>query len=224
MNKKLILGIITLLLTSIILFFSCISASAKSAEDFSITLPDEYITAFHDDNKSDIADAVGISADEVDDYFQKHNLKFLSVNKDNTSQIKLSVLEDDFSKKIISFNNLNNENILKLANSLFTGSYEQVSNGVKIVENNGIKFLKYKENLSDNGGEYTVTQYVTVYNSKTYRLSVFVTGEEQSDLSDTVFNSFSLKQNSDALSPLVKIFIIVGIVIFAVIIVLSIFR
>lgn len=224
MNKKLISGIITLFLTSIILFSSCIIASAKSGEDYSITLPDEYITAYSDDDKSEVADAVGISADEANDYFQKHNLNFLSVSKDNTSQIKLSVLEDDFSKKIISFNNLDNEKILILANSLFTGSYEQVSKGVKIVENNGIKFLKYQENLSDNGGEYTVTQYVTVYNSKTYRLSVFVSGEEQSDLSDTVFNSFSLKQNSDTLSPLVKIFIIVGIVIFAVIIVLSIFR
>lgn len=224
MNKKLIFGFLAFVLISVILSACCFCVFAQAVDDFSITLPDEYTSAFLDDDKSDVAEIVGISAEEVEDYFKKHGLKFLSVNKDNTSQIKLSVLEDEFSGKIISFNNLDNDKILKLANSLFTGEYEQVSEGTQIVEKDGLKFLKFKENLADNGGEYTVTQYVTVYGGKTYRLSVFVTGEQKDGFSDTVFKGFVLKQNTDALPPLVKVFIIVGIVIFSVIIVLSIFR
>lgn len=224
MNKKLISVFATFVLISVIISLSCFFVLAESGDDFSITLPDEYTTAFSDDDKSGVAELVGISAEEVDDYFEKHSLKFLSVNKDNTSQIKLSVLEDEFSSKIISFNNIDDDKILKLANSLFTGSYEQVSEGTQIVEKDGLKFLKFEENLADNGGEYTVTQYVTVYGSKAYRLSVFVTGEQEDDFSDTIFNGFVVKPNTDALPPLVKVFIIVGIVIFSIIIVLSIFR
>lgn len=224
MNKKFTLSFLTFILVLVILSACCLCVFAKSADDYSITIPDEYTTAFLEDDKSKVADIVGISAEKVEDYFKKHGLKFLSVNKDNTSQVKLSVLEDEFSSKIVSFSNLDDDKILKLANSLFTGGYEQVSKGTKLVEKDGLKFLKFEEKLTDTGGEYIVTQYVTVYGGKTYRLSVFVTGEQQDGLTDKVFNSFVLNQNTDALPPLVKIFIIVGIVIFSVIIVLSIFR
>lgn len=223
MNKKTTSVILSFLLVLNLIFFFGILTFAQSDNEFQIEIPDGYITAFLADDKTEVANVIGITAKEVDDYFKNNYLEFLSVSEDNTSQIKLSVLADEFSSKIFSFNNLGDEQILKLANSLFTGSYEQVSDGAKIVRNNSVKFLKYEETLTDNGGEYTVTQYVTVYNGKTYRLSVFIGGQEK-NLSDTVFESLTFNQLNEGLSPLTKIFIIVGIVIFAVIIVLSIFR
>ena len=192
--------------------------SAEDYGDFSLQLPEGYKSSLKSESKSEIADIVGIEEKEIENYFSDGKLEFLAVDDDNTSQIKLSVLEDDFSKKIISFNNLDNERLLGLANSFFTGSYESVSKNTVVVNNNGNKYLKYKEKLEDSGGEYTVTQFITVCGSKTYRLSVSYTEKDGENLDTQIFKTFKIKEK-DQVDILIKTVLIIAVLVFSVIIV-----
>lgn len=211
---------ITALIFIITVVITIFPVSAQNYGDFSLVLPDGYKSALKDEDKSHIADIVGMETDDLNNYFEVNSIEFFAVNSDNTSQIKLSVTEDDFSKKIVSFNNLDDKKITQLANSFFTASYKEVNEGVLIVKQNNCKFLKYEENLKDSGGEYTVTQFVTVNKGKTYILSVLYP-KTDIGLADEFFNSFKLSNRDNNLNTVNKIIIIFAVFVFSVIIIFT---
>ena len=218
MNKKGFYSKFLLTLLVVLFVFSSFFVCAQNYGDFSIKLPSGYKSALKNENKKEIADIVGVAEKELDSYFEDGKLEFLAVNSDNTSQIKLSVSADDFSEKIISFNNLDDEKLLGLANSFFTGPYESVSKNTVVVNSNGCKYLKHKEKLTDSGGEYTVTQFITVYDGKTYRLSVSYTDNDSKNFDNQILKNFEIKEK-DNISPLLKVALTVAVLIFAAVII-----
>lgn len=220
MNKKYFYSKILLCFLVAILVLGSLFVSAEDYGAFSINLPNGYKYALKSEKKSELADIVGVSENELESYFDKGKLELLAVNGDNTSQIKLSVLEDDFSKKIVSFNNLTDDRILLLANSFFSGSYEDVTENAKVIKKQNSKYLKYSERLNDSGGEYTVTQFITVYDGKTYRFSVSYTEKQGNDFGDKVFKDFKLKEK-DEISPLLKTVLIFGVLVFSALIIFA---
>jgi len=222
MNKKYFYSKFLLVFLVVLFICSTFFVSAKDYGDFSINLPKGYKYALKNDKKTEIADIVGVSKKEIENYFSDGKLEFLAVNSDNTSQIKLSVLEDDFSKKIVSFNNLDDNRLLQLANSFFTGSYDNVTANAKVVENNNHKYLKYSEKLTDSGGQYTVTQFITVYNGKIYRFSVSFTAKQGESFDNEIFKGFMLKEKNEN-SLVLKTVLIFGVLVFSAVIIFAIF-
>ena len=220
MNKKYFYSKILLGFLVFLLVLGSFFVSAEDYGDFSLNLPNGYKYALKSDEKSEIADIVGLSEKELESYYDKGKLELLAVNSDNTSQIKLSVLEDDFSKKIVSFNNLTDDRLIVLANSFFSGSYEDVAANTKVIKSQNSKYLKYSEKLTDSGGEYTVTQFITVYDKKTYRFSVSYTAKQGENFDDEVFNGFKLKEKEEAPS-IFKTLVIFGILVFSALIIFA---
>ncbi|MEE1053764.1 MAG: hypothetical protein U0L33_05460, partial [Acutalibacteraceae bacterium] len=66
------------------------------------------------------------------------------------------------------------------------------------------------------GGTYTVTQYITICNNKTFYLSCYNEGDDTSAQTEEIFKSFSLNTVSDEPADnKLYIFIIAGIVVFS---------
>jgi len=198
-------------------------AFAKTEKSYKIDIPDGFTTAYSDSDKTDISKIVGIKSEEAEKYFTDNNLLFLSVDEKNSFQIKLSETKDNFSAKTVNFSYLSDEKLLSLSENLFAKTDDKASSKVKLVQNGGMKFLKRNEAHKDSGGEYVVTQYVTVVNGKNYRLSVLAPGLSESDVADTIFKSleiFDEESNVEA-SLIQKVLIISGIVIFSGVIIVT---
>lgn len=220
MNKKAFYSKILLVFLVVIFSFGTLFVLAEDYGDFSVNLPSGYKYALKNDKKTEIADIVGVDEKALESYFQNSKLEYLAVNEDNTSQIKLSVGEDEFSKRIVSFNNLLDDQIIELANSFFTGSYETVTANSKIVKKQSFKYLKYSEKLTDSGGVYTVTQFVTVYDGKIYRFSVSYTNAQGEGFDEEIFDGFELKEKREN-NSLLKTLLIAGVLVFSAVIIFA---
>ena len=115
---------------------------AESEKTYKINIPDGFTTAYKDSDKTDISKIIGIKSEETEKYFADNKLLFLSVDEKNSFQIKLSETKDNFSAKTVNFSYLSDEKLLSLSESLFVKTDDKASSKVKLVQNNGLKFLK----------------------------------------------------------------------------------
>ncbi len=153
------------------------------ATDIQMTPGDEFYT--YGNNPQKVAEILNFTEDRLAEYYENNNLKFLAVNQNNTKQIKLDLSEGDFSKFIGNISTLPDGDILGLADEL-----SGIDNaGGSVVLLGGQKFLKLDFKTSDSGGEYILTQYITVAESKSYRLSFYTDAGEDTGYIETVFNS-----------------------------------
>ncbi len=148
------------------------NVSAKSGDTF-------YVYG-KDSNK--VAEILGMSAVELRDYVEYTNIKYLAVNKDNTKQIKTTEYMDEFSKEVDSFYSLRDSEILELAKEL------SVTENGEIIERGKYKFLKVTARTKDSGGEYILTQYITVDNGVNLILSFHTDINEDTDYIEDYFN------------------------------------
>lgn len=148
-----------------------------------------------------------MSESELKKYCENNNITFLAVNKTNTKQIRKTEIEDAFSKKIGNFFALKDNEIIDLAEEL-TGF-----SGVKgtVFEKGNKKFLKVEVKSSDSGGEYYLTQYITVSDSKKEILSFHTSSKESTDYVEEVFSSQFKTSKS---SPVLKVLSVIGMVLF----------
>ena len=198
-----------------------ISVSAKDYDGFLLDIPKEFTVVTEKDDLSEFSKKVGVSYEELENYFSDGKYKLLAVNEDNTTQIKLSCSEDEFSKKIINFDNFKDTDLVSLGASFLTLKDTDAEPDITVVENNSIKFIKIVEAHKDSGGTYTVTQYITVVDAKTYKLSFFLPIKADNQLEKEVFNSFSVEKNNTFQFTLKHLFILLAIALFVTVIVLS---
>lgn len=187
-----------------ILIFSII-ACLLSINVFALQLSNEFYV-YGQDNK-ELSKAVDMSESELKKYCENNNITFLAVNKTNTKQIRRTEIEDAFSKKIGNFFALKDNEIIDLAEEL-TGF-----SGVKgtVFEKGNKKFLKVEVKSSDSGGEYYLTQYITVSDSKKEILSFHTSSKESTDYVEEVFSSQFKTSKS---SPALKVLSVIGMVLF----------
>ncbi|MBE6733178.1 MAG: hypothetical protein E7561_04185 [Ruminococcaceae bacterium] len=222
MSKK---RFLSCLLTVFLLFsviFGVITVSAKQYDGFSIDIPDRFTVVTSKDDLSDFSKKVGISAENLKSYFSDGEYKLLAVDDGNTTQIKLSSKEDEFSKKTINFNNFEEADLITLGESFLTVKDAENESNITVVKNNDFKFIKIVEAHKDSGGVYTVTQYITVVDGKTYKLSIFIPSDADKQLEQEVFNSFIIEQNKGFQFTFSHLLIIIAIMLFVALIVLSI--
>ncbi len=192
MIKKIIIFVCAVFLLSF-------NVSAKSQETFYV----------HGSANNYVSEILGITEAELKDYVKDNNITYLAVNKNNTKQIRKTEISDAFSKKIGNFFALDDNEILELTEEL-TG-FKDV-NGT-VFEKGNKKFLKIELKTTDSGGEYILTQYITVANSKKEILSFYTAANTTTDYIEDVFSSqFKVSGKVTVL----KVISIIGIVLFSI--------
>lgn len=137
-------------------------------------------------NEKELASILGITESELIGYCRENSIEYLAVNRDNTKQIRLSVNQTEFSSAVINFSNLSDENIAAVVPDIVGVSNVKCETADK----NGQKFAKVRLSSSDSGGDYTVSQYITVANKKLFILSVCTAADKNTDYADEVFEGF----------------------------------
>ena len=173
---------IVLLIT---LFFIFVPLTAAAESGVKIDVGKEFFTAETGDGKAKIAEIIGMSSEELDSFCNSGGIIFLAVNKDNSKQIRISCLKNKFSEAAENISLLSDEEIERLVPDITGVS----SDGCEIVNKNGQKFIRCVSPLSDSGGSFFLTQYITVANGKNYILS-FYTPSEDGDFTEKIFKTY----------------------------------
>lgn len=197
-------------ITALMLLFS-LTVSAASYE-YNISPGEDFTCVSYGDDMTDIAQKLNMTADELNAYFNKNGLLYLAVSDDTSTQIRLSAFTDNFSSTVCDISHLNEEQLNEFMNSIS----DNVETGCTITDNNGRKYVTVTNTLNDSGGVYTVTQYVTICDSKTFYLSCYNNGTETSEQVKNIFNNFSLNSVTTEKGgfDIKFVFIAAGIVIF----------
>ncbi len=146
----------------------------------------EFTVLSSGENEKELAAILGITEDELISYCKENSIEYLAVNRDNTKQIKLSVKQTEFSSAVVNFSNLSDENITAMVPEIIGISNVKCETADK----NGQKFAKVRLSSSDSGGEYTVSQYITVANKRLFILSVCTAADKNTDYADEIFEGF----------------------------------
>ncbi|MBQ3548116.1 MAG: hypothetical protein IJA44_06560 [Clostridia bacterium] len=170
MLKKILISVVAL----IVMLTTVVSA---------IEIGDDFYLYGRDDKK--LANALSMTEEEVKSYCQENGINLLAVNSDNTKQIREITRETEFSKTVKNLAVLKNDEILALTYQLC--GLENVKG--KVIEKDAYKYLKIEVSGKDSGGEYILTQYITVKNSKTVTLSFYTSKGKDTSYTDKIFNS-----------------------------------
>ena len=210
------------ILTVIIVLLTILNMNVSAlGYEYSITPSDNFTFAKQGDDLTKIAKKLNMTTDDLNKYFSDNKLIYLAVSDDVKSQIKISVTEDEFSKKVNDISLLDDNALNNFAKSLSSDS--------SIVTNNDRKFVLVNDTHKDSGGIYTVTQYITICDGKTFYFIGYNDGKDISKEISSVFKTFTLnqQQSDSADNNVFSIVIIIGIVVFglvAIIMVIGIIR
>lgn len=210
------------ILTVIIVLLTILNMNVSAlGYEYSITPSDNFTFAKQGDDLTKIAKKLNMTTDDLNKYFSDNKLIYLAVSDDVKSQIKISVTEDEFSKKVNDISLLDDNALNNFAKSLSSDS--------SIVTNNDRKFVLVNDTHKDSGGIYTVTQYITICDGKTFYFIGYNDGKDISKEISSVFKTFTLnqQQSGSADNNVFSIVIIIGIVVFglvAIIMVIGIIR
>ncbi|MBQ8740737.1 MAG: hypothetical protein IJY79_04215, partial [Clostridia bacterium] len=125
----------------------------------------------------------------------------------------LSAFTDNFSSAVSDISYLDDEALGEFMNAVS----DTDDSAVCVLLNNERKYIQVKNTLKDSGGIYTVTQYITICNNKTFYVSCYNEGDDTASEVQAAFESLYLNEISppqtDYTLPI--ILIVVGIVVFS---------
>lgn len=177
-------------LIAIICILAFLSVSVYAAQyEYTISTGDDFVSAKYGDNLDAVAEKLNMSPQAINSYFTQNGLIYLAVSSDNKTQVKISAFSDNFSSEVVDISYLDETGLAKFVDAI-SGDSDAPA---QIIENGGRKYLCVKDTLSDSGGVYTVTQYITISDSKTFYFAGYNPGEDTSDDVDAMFKSFKLQ-------------------------------
>lgn len=188
-----------------------INVSATTYE-YSISPNDNFTTAQRGDDLTEISKKLNMSTDDLSAYFNKNGLIYLAISEDAKTQIRLSTFTDNFSSAVSDISYLD-----QTALNEFMGAVsEDGKSNCELVTNNKRRYIVVKDTLQDSGGTYTVTQYITICNNKTFYFAGYNEGEDTSAEIKSAFEGFHLNEKPAQSNNYTMqfIFIIIGILIF----------
>lgn len=198
-----------------------VSADTKTKE-FKINTPKGFTEVYQLENLSKAAKILDMSDDELSDFLKKNKITYFAVSKDKSTQIRFSGVKDNFGKTVGEMKNLNNNQLNDLIKTLKKGSTAKFSIDIS----NGRNYIKSLSLLKDNGGEYTVTQYITVVNGKTYYLTCYNSGTKTSSEIKNVFSNliiYDVLEKTDNIKYIIG-FLIVALMLTCVGLIVGIYR
>lgn len=158
--------------------------------EYTFRPPDGFIFADASDDKTKLADALGLTADELNRLYDKQNILFAAVSSDRTTQLRLLKTANAFSERCVSFSRLSDTELNELAPQLAGTLF---NNGGIVKGNDGTKYVRLTQSLHDSGGDYTVTEYLTVCNSTLYTFSVTADDTVTGADTEAAFKSLTLR-------------------------------
>lgn len=193
----------------LILVSLCVCAAGY---EYTISPSEQFTAVNHGDDLSGIADKLNMTTDELNGYFNKNSILYLAVSDDTKTQIRLSAFTDNFSSAVADISLLDDDGLREFKEAVSADN----ENAFFTESADGRKFIAVKSTLQDSGGTYTVTQYITICNNKTFYFSGYNEGSDTSDDINSAFKSLALREipvdtNYDTYITL----IIIGIVIFS---------
>ncbi len=148
-----------------------------------LEIGDEFYLYGRDDKK--LAESLSMTESQVQSYCKENYITLLAVNKDNSKQIREITRQTEFSKTVKNLAVLSDKEILDLTFQLC--GIENAKG--KVIEKDAYKYLKIEVKGKDSGGEYILTQYITVKNGKTVTLSFYTSNGKDTAYVDEIFNS-----------------------------------
>lgn len=187
---------------------------------YNISLGDGYTSASYGDDLTEISEKLNMTTDELNSYFNKNGLLYLAVSNDAKTQVRLSAFTDNFSSAVDDISYLSDDQLKEFMNAVS----EDGENTCEVITSRGRRYIRVKSTLQDSGGIYTVTQYITICDSKTFYLFCYNEGEDTSSEIQSIFDSFSLTATKaeEPNDSLINVFIIAGIILFAILAVIMI--
>lgn len=173
---------VLLFITALCLIFSF--AVYAENKDFSINAQDGFFSA--DKDKEKICEILGLSMDEFSNYCSENGIKYFAVNEDNSKQIRLSIKSTDFSNAVINISSFSDDKIVSLLPDMV--GIENVRG--EVLSKNGQKFAKVQLKSNDSGGEYILTEYITVADRKSYVLSFYTAADADNGYIEKTFDTF----------------------------------
>lgn len=175
MLKRLISILLICIFTSFTVFASN-SALIKTGDEFFVLGEDKQV-----------AEILNLTEDDIYSHCEENSIIYFAVNQNRSKQIQVTRLSSEFTKNIGNLSYLD-ENEIQLVAPQLIGV-----DGIKgeIIDKRGQLFILAKSKTEDSGGNYTLTQYITVAGENKYILS-FYTGEDADEkyIKD-VFDSFN---------------------------------
>ncbi len=187
---------------------------SAASTDFSLSAQNEF-SVMGTETKA-VCEILGINQSDLDKYCNDNHIKYLAVNKDNTKQISLSVKTTDFSTAVVNISTFTDDKI----NSLLPDIIGIENARGESVFLDGQKFIKTQLKSTDSGGEFILTQYITIADRKTYILSFHTSAATDSGYIQEVFESFKCEafiteSNNNKLFDLLRYILPITVIIFA---------
>lgn len=163
------------------IFTVCVSADSN----ISLNAGSEFYVYGEESAKA--AETLGMSEKELSYYCKENSIEYLAVNKDNSKQIRLTVGHNDFTNSVVNISGLSNDKITSILPQIIG------IEGIKgeIINKNGQKFIKTELRTSDSGGEYILTEYITVADKQSYVLSFYTDIDANNDYADIIFQTYN---------------------------------
>lgn len=184
------------IISVLVLLFSVNVSALKVSDDFYV----------YGKQTEELAKIFNMTETELGNYCEQNNITFLAADKENARQIRKTEITDNFSKKIGSFSALEDSEILLLTGDI-SGFWDVKG---EVIGKNGKKYLKTEVKTKDSGGEYLLTQYVTVENSVKTVLSFYTAKDVSTDYIEKVFSS-----ESGSKTLALKVIVALGIALFS---------
>lgn len=148
---------------------------------FNVSAEDNFFVYGKDD--AEVAKTFNMTEGDLEKYCKDNGVTYLAVNTDNTKQIRKTERVDSLSKEIIDLSVLEDKKIFGLSDEL--SGFEN-ANG-SIIKKDDLKFFKTEHETEDSGGEYVITQYITIQNAKKKVLTFYTAKDLDRSYIDSVF-------------------------------------
>lgn len=167
MHKKFAAILLTVVLVAFLAVPCCAQTFKIKEEHFSMNLPDtfEEINAENADEHTDYLESIGYDETAFKNYLTENELALFAVDEAGT-QIKLKIMETEFSKKVEGFSSLSDEDLEHLLNQMFTRK-----NATRTIVRGRLDYVQVCYNDKDSGGNFGVVQNLFLINGKMYSLS-----------------------------------------------------
>ena len=165
----------------------CMTVAAETPV-FKLDMGDGYLYFREGDDLSRAEKITGTDKDELQKLFDEENLVMLALSEDNLRQIRVSRYTNDLSIKIGDLDLLDNGEVKKirdeLSDDLGLGGTLVGDDYTENTEAPVKKYIIHRELFSDSGGDYNVTQYVTVVDGAFWHITTY--GPNHSDVPNVI--------------------------------------
>ena len=161
---------------------------AADSQAFELELSKDYNTLYLGEDATSMAKRLNMDTKELKSYMEENGVLMIAVSKDRSRQIRVCEEETEFSSLAEDISAIDKETLSEFAQVVTSDNNSEF----EYVTNNDRKYIKFSSVLSDSGGSYVMTQYVTICKGRIYRFCFYNSGKTVSSEADEVFADFKL--------------------------------